>query len=60
MTASPSNGNTPQPRDDRAGYPEKQPRDKDDARHRGHRRTQDPDDGGLDRDPEDGADPVDD
>ena len=38
---------------DRAsGYPEKQPRDKDEARKPGPKQTPDPDEGGLDRDSE--------
>ena len=33
------------------GYPEKQPRDKDEARQPGPRKPRDPDEGGLGRDP---------
>lgn len=42
---SPERGKTP-------GYPEKQPRDKDDARRPHPRKPRNPDEGGLDRDPE--------
>lgn len=41
------------------GYREKQPRDKDDARRPGARRPPDPDDGGLDREPEQDGRPDD-
>ena len=42
--------------DSQSGYPEKQPRDKEDARKPGPRKPPNPDEGGLDRDPdEDGT-----
>ena len=34
------------------GYPEPQPRDRDDARKRGRKPPANPEEGGLDRDPE--------
>lgn len=45
---------------DKSGYAERQPRDREDARHRGKRRQPDPDpdQGGLDRKPGDGTDPA--
>ena len=46
--------------DDKSGYAEREPRDKDDARNVGKRPPEDPDDGGLDRDSEDGPDSADD
>jgi len=42
---------------DAPGYPEKQPRDRDDARRSGPRRPPDPEEGGLGRDPEDDGKP---
>jgi hypothetical protein len=44
--------NTPDRHEERSGYPEKQPLDREDARKSGVRKEPDPDDGGLDRDPE--------
>lgn len=44
--------------DDKSGYAERAPRDRDDARNVGKRQDRDPDDGGLDREPEDGPDPA--
>ena len=41
------------------GYAEKQPRDRDDARRPDPRRPRNPDEGGLDREPQPGADPAD-
>ena len=49
MTRTPS-GTTPP--GEAPGYPEPQPRDRDDARKRGNKPPPDPDEGGLDRDPE--------
>ena len=46
--------------DDKSGYAERTPRDKDDARNLGKRPPKDPDDGGLDRDSGDSQDPADD
>lgn len=43
---------------DKSGYAERTPRDRDDARHVGKRRKPDPDQGGLERKPEDDADPA--
>ncbi len=43
---------TPVKPGDSPGYPEKQPRDKDDARKSGARKPRNPDEGGLDRDPD--------
>lgn len=45
--------------DDNSGYAERKPRDKDDARNLGKRQRRDPDDGGLDRKPEESPDPAD-
>ncbi len=44
--------------DDKSGYAEREPRDKDDARDLGKPPASDPDEGGLERDPEDGRDPA--
>lgn len=44
--------------DDKSGYAERTPRDRDDARNLGKRQPRDPDDGGLDREPGDSADPA--
>ncbi|MGJ7904076.1 hypothetical protein [Lysobacter sp. 1R34A] len=41
------------------GYSEPQPRDPDDARQPHPRKPPNPDEGGLERDPENGADPAD-
>lgn len=46
--------------DDKSGYAEREPRDRDDARNLGEPPATDPDEGGLDRDPADNADPADD
>lgn len=46
--------------DDKSGYAERKPRDKDDARNLGKPPARDPDEGGLDREPGDDADPADD
>lgn len=46
--------------DDKSGYAEREPRDRDDARHLGTPPARDPDEGGLDRDLGDGPDPADD
>lgn len=46
--------------DDKSGYAEREPRDRDDARDLGKPPARDPDDGGLERDSEDSADPADD
>ncbi|PJJ99088.1 hypothetical protein CO641_05575 [Lysobacteraceae bacterium NML91-0213] len=43
---------------DKSGYAERTPRDRDDARNVGEPRDQDPDHGGLGRQPEDDADTV--
>jgi hypothetical protein len=42
------------------GYPERQPRDREEAQRKGPAPKRDPDDGGLDREPEGSADPADD
>ncbi|HEY0505988.1 MAG TPA: hypothetical protein VGD42_21090 [Lysobacter sp.] len=39
------------------GYPETRPRDRDDVHHPHPRRKPDPDEGGLDREPETGPEP---
>ncbi|HIY70177.1 MAG TPA: hypothetical protein H9827_01765 [Candidatus Luteimonas excrementigallinarum] len=44
--------------DDKSGYAERTPRDRDDARNVGKKQPRDPDDGGLDREPGDDADPA--
>ena len=44
--------------DDKSGYAEREPRDKDDARELGKPPVRDDDEGGLERDPEDGPDPA--
>ncbi|MEN1926944.1 hypothetical protein [Luteimonas qiangzhengi] len=44
--------------DDKSGYAERTPRDRDDARNLGKEQPRDPDDGGLDREPGDSADPA--
>ncbi|WP_407351944.1 hypothetical protein [Luteimonas sp. R10] len=46
--------------DDKSGYAEREPRDRDDARNVGKRKPIDPDEGGLERDPESDPDPADD
>lgn len=46
--------------DDKSGYPERQPRDKQDARRLGKRPRRDPDEGGVDRESDDNADIADD
>ncbi|NZA28067.1 hypothetical protein H0E84_16940 [Luteimonas sp. SJ-92] len=46
--------------DDKSGYAERLPRDRDDARNVGKPPKTDPDAGGLERDPEDDADPAED
>ena len=46
--------------DDKSGYAEREPRDKDDARDLGKPPARDDDEGGLERDPEDGPDPAED
>ena len=51
MARSPAGGDAGTP-GDTPGYPEPQPRDGEDARRRGRKPPPDPDDGGLDRDPE--------
>ncbi len=43
---------TPDRREERSGYPEKQPHDRDDARRSGAKKQPNPDAGGLDREPE--------
>ncbi|WP_202845294.1 hypothetical protein [Luteimonas saliphila] len=43
---------TPDRREERSGYPEKQPLDGEDARKTGPQKKPDPDEGGLDRAPE--------
>jgi len=48
------------PDDDKSGYAERKPRDKDDARNLGKRPPRDPDHDGLDREPGDSPDPADD
>lgn len=40
------------------GYPEKQPRDPGEAREDGPRKPPNPDEGGLDRTPDEDADPA--
>lgn len=47
----------PRDPDDRSGYPEKQPDTVRQARHAGKPPKPDPDDGGLDRDPDDQPQP---
>ncbi|MGY0560726.1 MULTISPECIES: hypothetical protein [unclassified Luteimonas] len=44
--------------DDKSGYPERTPRDREDARNPDGKQPRDPDDGGLDREPGDSADPA--
>jgi len=57
----PTRKTTPAGRDDgKSGYAERKPRDKDDARGLGKPPASDPDEGGLERDPEDSADPAED
>jgi hypothetical protein len=40
------------------GYPEPQPKDREEAQHKGPQPKRDPDDGGLDREAEGSADPA--
>ncbi|MEZ0471973.1 hypothetical protein [Luteimonas salinilitoris] len=46
--------------DDKSGYAERVPRDRDDARNVGKRKPDEPDEGGLERDPENDPDPAND